>query len=380
MSEFLNTSNDRKGFRRRLLTTVSTLTLLGSVYAAGDVKAADDDGDRPVVWLELGGQFEQVATAQEIYAPAFFTPQPSFTSFTPKLTEKPLDFSFGGEGKITLQPEDSNWVFSAAVRYGRSAGHEHIHQSTPDPIGKVYINGHFVGSAVQREPKFVDATAAKSQTYGILDFQAGKDVGLGLFGKDSQSIISVGVRLAQFKSNLRETLGLDPNNGGYKYFTQYTNKIKAPVNNPHDFSADFNSTRSFHGLGPILSWSGSAPVAGSSGNMEFAIDWGANAALLFGRQRTAVHHQETAYTHPGGNQPYLVYRHIPSDSVRSRSVTVPNLGGFAGASFRYLNAKVSFGYRADFFWGAMDGGIDTAKKENIGFYGPFASVSVGIGG
>jgi hypothetical protein len=37
-------------------------------------------------------------------------------------------------------------------------------------------------------------------------------------------------------------------------------------------------------------------------------------------------------------------------------------------------------YRADFFFGAMDGGIDTAKKENVGFYGPFATISIGLGG
>jgi|HubBroStandDraft_2_1064218.scaffolds.fasta_scaffold44336_3 hypothetical protein len=44
------------------------------------------------------------------------------------------------------------------------------------------------------------------------------------------------------------------------------------------------------------------------------------------------------------------------------------------------NFKVSAGYRADFFFGAMDGGLDTAKKENVGFYGPFATISVGLGG
>ncbi len=59
---------------------------------------------------------------------------------------------------------------------------------------------------------------------------------------------------------------------------------------------------------------------------------------------------------------------------------MPNLGGFAGISFIFQSAKVSLGYRADFFFGAMDGGIDTAKNENVGFYGPFASVSVGLGG
>ena len=35
--------------------------------------------------------------------------------------------------------------------------------------------------------------------------------------------------------------------------------------------------------------------------------------------------------------------------------------------------------QADFF-GAMDGGFDAANKENRSFYGPFATVSVGLGG
>ena len=72
--------------------------------------------------------------------------------------------------------------------------------------------------------------------------------------------------------------------------------------------------------------------------------------------------------------------HRSGNPDRSRTVVVPNVGGFAGASFNFSNAKVSLGYRADFFFGAMDGGIDTAKSENRGFYGPFAIVSVGFGG
>jgi len=76
----------------------------------------------------------------------------------------------------------------------------------------------------------------------------------------------------------------------------------------------------------------------------------------------------------------VVPHHNTTPINRARTVIVPNLGGFAGLSFLYSNAKVSFGYRADFFFGAIDGGVDAAKKENRGFYGPFASVSVGIGG
>jgi hypothetical protein len=58
---------------------------------------------------------------------------------------------------------------------------------------------------------------------------------------------------------------------------------------------------------------------------------------------------------------------------------VPNVSGFAGLSFRYTNAKLSLGYHADVFFGAMEGGIDTAKSENRGFFGPFAVISTRIG-
>ena len=58
---------------------------------------------------------------------------------------------------------------------------------------------------------------------------------------------------------------------------------------------------------------------------------------------------------------------------------MPNLGGFAGASWRVKNFKLSLGYRADFFFGAMDTGQDFAKRSNVGFYGPFANVTIGLG-
>lgn len=44
------------------------------------------------------------------------------------------------------------------------------------------------------------------------------------------------------------------------------------------------------------------------------------------------------------------------------------------------NFKLSLGYRADFFFGAIDGGIDARKSETVGFYGPFASIGIGLGG
>jgi hypothetical protein len=74
-----------------------------------------------------------------------------------------------------------------------------------------------------------------------------------------------------------------------------------------------------------------------------------------------------------------VYDHAGAVS-RNKSVTVPNIGGLASVSWRYSAAKVSMGYRADYYFGVLDGGIAAAKKEDRGFYGPFVSVSVGLGG
>jgi hypothetical protein len=71
----------------------------------------------------------------------------------------------------------------------------------------------------------------------------------------------------------------------------------------------------------------------------------------------------------------------PADDVnRSRTVTVPNLGGYVGASMRYHNSKVSFGYRADTFFDAIDGGQETHESTNRGFYGPYLNVTLGLGG
>jgi hypothetical protein len=125
---------------------------------------------------------------------------------------------------------------------------------------------------------------------------------------------------------------------------------------------------------------------GDSRDASLMLDWGVNGAILFGRQKTHTHHQSTgkSFYHYG---PFLTGPAAPHttavlpatpDHTRSRNVTVPNIGGFAGLSFKYPNAKVSLGYRADFFFGAVDGGIDARKTYDRSFYGPYMTVSIGL--
>jgi hypothetical protein len=104
--------------------------------------------------------------------------------------------------------------------------------------------------------------------------------------------------------------------------------------------------------------------------------------VLFGQQKVNIHQTHMYKKCPGFNgfagvTCTYIYN-TPSDIPRSRSVVVPNLGGYVGASARYRNAKINFGYRADFFFNAMDGGQETAKSYGRGFYGPYLNVSLGL--
>ncbi len=118
MSELANTSSRNKKFLWQLLSTVSTLVLIGTASAATQANAAEDDA-RPTVWVELGGSLQRLDTSEEKYAPPFLFSEkrPDPETVDPLSVGHLPRSAFGGEGKITFQPEGSSWNFSAAVRY-----------------------------------------------------------------------------------------------------------------------------------------------------------------------------------------------------------------------------------------------------------------------
>jgi iron complex outermembrane recepter protein len=389
MSELMNKQNGERGFRWRLLTTVSAVALLAAVYGSNESEAADQDADRPTVWIELGGQMENISGQGEVFAPAFLAANPAspvLQPTTPLQAQRPAKFSFGEEGKISFQPDGSDWIFSAAIRYGRSSNARHVDHQTTGTHHKYYRSGIPVSpSSHLTAADFADTHAQRRESHAILDFTAGKDVGLGMLGRGSSSTLNFGVRFAQFTSKATFDIRARPDLQ-FKYATFPSRHATFLLSHFNTYHATGQASRSFRGLGPSLSWNGSAPLVGNSQGGEIAFDWGANAAILFGKQKARVQHHESAHYLPtshvfnAGNLLSLVYDHPDGGHSGVRSVTVPNAGGFAGISFRKGDAKVSFGYRADFFFGAIDGGIDAAKKENVGFYGPFATISVGLGG
>jgi outer membrane receptor protein involved in Fe transport len=338
----------------------------------------DKDGGRPPLWIELGGQLEQMTGQGATFAPPFLVsqPRPDFETESPLKIEEPGKFSFGGEGSISFEPNDSNWIFSASIRFGRSSTDKRLYQQTP---GIKTVQGVKDSGAPVR---FDESEVASSESHIIADFMARKDVGFGMFGSGGSSDIGVGVRFAQFASQSNVQFHSNPD-----FHMSRTTTPKYKVTDiHHSYAASMRGAHSFRGVGPSISWNGSAPFAGNRQDGEIAFDWGANAAALFGRQRAKGHHQTTAslfqktsagFWTPG--VPVQLYQNSATFD-RNRTVVVPNVGGFAGLSMRYANAKVSFGYRADYFIGAMDNGIDASRRQNVGFFGPFANLSIGIGG
>jgi hypothetical protein len=388
MSELIQRSDNAAIARWRLLAGVSALALTG--YAVLPNSAAAEDPGRPTVWIEVGAQLERLTDGQDPYSPPFVSALLENPFTPPSEVQRAPRYSFGQEGKLTFAPEGSNWIFSATLRYGRANRSGGSHEETSPSSAKliqhfpVYSIYNTVLVPVQAERNATTSSEIHTSHF-LVDFQVGRDVGLGMFGRTGASTIYAGIRVGQFVSRSKVRIDSDPDftkayrtiSGLGPYQSAY---IKIPNQHWDLYSGKFNAARSFHGIGPSLEWDADVTVIGNPDVGAVTFDWGLNGALLFGRQKVTVNHQTMAH-YGSGNHYFVLPTVYPTKvhtTVRTRSVVVPNVGGFAGFSLRFPNAKVSLGYRVDAFFGAMDGGTSTQKTYDRSFYGPFATISIGL--
>ena len=390
MSELNFKENSGQRFLRQLLTTASVLALMTSLASTDKATASESSTGKPAVWIELGGQLERMDQQSNPFLPLFTTNPIAgaspFDPVSPAEAQKSPGYALGGEGKISFEPRGSDWVFSIGVRYGRSNGNKHIHQALPTrtvPYAKAYGGVCCrTGTEQTAYPPFADVQSMHRSSHVIADFQAGKDVGLGMFGREASSVFAFGVRFAQIGSLSDTEIHARP---VVDVFNAAANSnppgqyLPRPAFN--SYSASRYDKHSFHGIGPSLSWNASVPVAGHIDASQISLDLGAKAAILFGRQKKQSHQQSSAFYNNLAVSAYppVLYRRA-GGTFRSHSVVVPDVGGFAAVSFRLQSVKMSLGYRGDFFFGAMDTGIDTRQRSDIGFHGPYATISIGLGG
>jgi len=391
--------NKRPGATRtHLLTTVSAMALIASAWAGEPAMASGSAGDPPL-WIELGSHAYSVSDSDSVFTLPFGSTIPPGGLSGPLVDGVLLSRGYGDDGKITFRPGNSNWVFSASVTYGRARGKGNsVHQSLPVSTATVSYYRHYFPStpAFNRTAVYpakikadtIDADVVNTESHLIVDFAVGRDVGLGLFGGHATSTLSAGARFLQLNSTVTiarfsAVAGVHASHflastptccSGYIKIVEGDNQVW------YNLSGNPRGLHRFTGVGPSLSWSASAPLAGRSQQDGLSLDWGINAALIFGKQKDEARHETKVLTscYPGGCRDRTPHEDT-SRTEQTRTVTVPNLGGFAGLSYRVENVKISLGYRADFFFGALDTGVAGKRSETRGYYGPFASLSFGLG-
>jgi len=345
-------------YRRQLLMTASAFALIAMTSTA---EGSGNDTDNPPIWIEFSGGLDSLTDAHDLFTPSYMlaTQRSDFETGSPRDLQRGPHMGWDADVKLTFQPEGTDWVLSAAARYGRVLRHQHEH-SQPPPYAITPSYGYAIGPFA-----FYEATARNMEGHVIIDFHAGKDVGLGLFGARGSSVFSLGARYAHFDSRSDVQLSSHTTLSGYR-----ANVFHGTSDIRHQFS----------GIGPSISWDAAAPFAGTVENGSLWLDWGANAAILFGKQSTRGTHETRAPHRVSYTGSTAVYGSNHSTVARRRSRSVTNLGGYAAISYRLESVKLSVGYKADMFIGAIDGGIDAAKKEDRAFFGPYASISIGLGG
>jgi len=395
-----------------LLTTVSAFALSVSAYPA--------TAGEPSTWIEFGWESQHVYNSHDSFALPIggaVIPTGLSDASTASLS---LTHSYGEFGKVTFQPEDSHWRFSASVTYGRSTGKRRgvIDQSQAIPTDSFVTYHESIPThpslsnynfdrtrPVNVAANLIHVETVSSESHHMVDFEAGYDVGLGAFGERGISTIGVGIRFAQLRSalniaNFRAVAGIhfDHFQSTVPEYVFYGSGIALASlhrgGNTQNWSTTAGNGKSGHdfsGLGPSVYWEASTSLWGNPAHDgEISVDWGVGAALLFGKQKNKAEHQ-TFGSHYcfgefcfGASSLYAgAIRATPfhnSGATRSeKRVTVPNLGGSIGLSYRFEDIKLSAGYRGDFFFRAIDTGIPGHHAITRGFQGPYASISVGLG-
>jgi outer membrane receptor protein involved in Fe transport len=327
--------------------------------------------------IELGGMVQRQDAPYGTVSPSFTN---SFSSALKpdRIQNQDLDWGDGREVKITYAPSGSLWRISGGLRVGKTNG---TNKFLATEVGATGCIISAASCAAANNPKYyfhgtnyTDATIVNREEHTIADFDVGREVGLG----GMKSILSAGLRYAQFKSDTK--MKMFAVNGWYMP-AEYA---IAKYSHDQHYTTNLSANREFKGAGPTLSWEAAHALLGDDTTGHVNLDWSVTGGVLFGKQKTSVSGQATsAYFHgkyyQGLSQqgPASV---IAPPAARSKSVTAPLLDLSLGLSYEIQRVKVGAGYRWERYYNVLDAGYAERKEYDRTFDGPYFKIAVGFGG
>lgn len=310
--------------KSQLFWRVSALALMSTAGATG-AKAADKGG----LTLEIDGTYEFDETpATQSFVPSEGIPNAMIRAH----------HGYDAGGRLTWQPANSDLSFGLAAHFGRTTKVSHAFSYSYYSKYPVHFN-----QQVQH---------SYSIAHTVVDFEVGKDVGIGLFGGGSTTTIGGGVRYGHFNARTRGSFSTSA-----KYFGG------GSVNR----AGGFRIARSTDAAGPRIFVRTTSSLPGEMGHKGFSIGLGVDGSVLFGRQK-ATDTVDIAYGGYTGQFPNF---------RRSRTKTVPTVGAFGQVNWAVPGnpLTVSLGYKVDDYFGAVDGGFAGSHSIDILEHGPFVSLT-----
>jgi hypothetical protein len=289
----------------------------------GGTRKADAAEQAHSVWsFELQGQYILDETANS----RSFTPSAGIpdTSIHPRN-------GFEGGGKATFQPAGSPFSYALGVRYGRS-------RQASRSFSANYPSG---GGTFDQT---VNTSERLSHT--MVDFEVGKDVGIGLFGSGTTTV-GGGLRYAHFYSTTRGNFATSFKYGGF----------------PASRAGQFELSRYSDVIGPRIFARTTSPFAGELGERGVSLGLSVGAGVLFGRESA----KNDVFLSSGTPGQFAQFS-------RSRQVTVPTVDASAQVNWVVPGSPlmVSAGYRYDGSYKVMDGGsAGSSHQLNSVQHGPF---------
>jgi iron complex outermembrane receptor protein len=343
-----------------------------------------------------------------------------------RLQAEDLDWTDSPEFRMTYRPQGSAWKIEGGVRYGRvsnESGRLRRDQTVGDPvcnrptshaytpyfpgfdfgfvgklkcdpnytvtkdvpiIGEKYFSNKYDPRYLLQATDRLSEWTNRKEDHLIVDFQVGKDVGLGgVFGANQSSLIA-GLRYADFKSDVSGYMrGIPdmtlPEDGWGKYNTTF-----------HQYIAAFDAKREFKGAGPTLSWEASRPLLGSDETGHLNVDWTVTGGALYGRQKATITGTKgSSYfdaVYPFFPEQYVVNGLAPPTQAplniapRTKDVFVPLLDLSVGLSWQVPGVTLGAGYRWERYFNVLDAGFTDHKSYDRTLDGPYVKFAIGFGG